>query len=490
MNTPITLRLLLHILFRRQRIIVGLSVGIFGTILVGSLLQRPLYEASSSLLIRGRTYQQDLLTPGSRREEPWTVLLNLKEEINSEIEIIRSRPVLERVVKALKLDAPRDIPDPGSWGVVRQILRAGPRFAKQILQSIGMLPALSEQEALEAAIARLAQRLWVEPSTESQIVRIIYRDADPVMASQVVNTATEEYRRQHLAINLNQAESSFYAEQIQQVENELKTLQDQLVAFKSTEGILSFSEQSTALLRKLQTFDVARTTVQKEIISKRSKVEKVTDLQQRQPELLIPLPEIAQDIQIQDLENKLVNLRYQMRTLQQRYTPESRQAGTVRKELEELTLQLREQVKLLLEREATELRKMEAEEQALTQTIQGVEAELKALPAKEVALDNLEKQVKHQQDTLEVLRKKYQDSLVTQATDSRLENAKVVSLASVPLKPVVPNLPLNLGLGLILAVVVSLSVAFLIDYWDDSLEVPEDIEQYFGRPVFASIPEL
>jgi len=348
----------------------------------------------------------------------------------------------------------------------------------------------SPQEAFEAAVVRLGKRLWIEPSTDSQIVQIIYRDPDPVLASQVVNAVAEEYRRQHLAINLNQAEGSFYAAQIMQVESELKTLQDQLVDFKSREGILSFSEQSTALLRKLQTFDVSRTTIQKEIISRRSKVEKIQELRHSHPELLIPLPEIAQDTQIQDLENKLVNLQYQLRTMQQRYTPESRQVITAHKQEEETKAQIREQVSLLLEREIAQLRTMEAEEQALTQTVRELEAEIKAQPAKEVALDNLEKQVAHKQETLAALRKKYQDSVVNQAADTPLENAKIVSLAPVPLKPAAPNLPLNLALGLLLAFVVSLSTAFLVDYWDDSLRMPEDFEQHFGRPVFASIPEL
>jgi uncharacterized protein involved in exopolysaccharide biosynthesis len=489
-NAKTTLYTLLHILFRRQKIIVGLSVGLLGTILLGTLLVRPQYEASSSILIRVRSYQQDLLSPGPRHTESWTVFLNLKEEINSEIEIIRSRPVLERVVTALKLEVPREVPDPGFWGAVRQALRAGPRLAKWLLRQVGLLREESPQEAFEAAVVRLGKRLWIEPSTDSQIVQIIYRDPDPVLASQVVNAVAEEYRRQHLAINLNQAEGSFYAAQIMQVESELKTLQDQLVDFKSREGILSFPEQSTALLRKLQTFDVSRTTIQKEIISRRSKVEKIQELRQSHPELLIPLPEIAQDTQIQDLENKLVNLQYQLRTMQQRYTPESRQVITAHKQEEETKAQIREQVSLLLEREIAQLRTMEAEEQALTQTVRELEAEIKAQPAKEVALDNLEKQVAHKQETLAALRKKYQDSVVNQAADTPLENAKIVSLAPVPLKPAAPNLPLNLALGLLLAFVVSLSTAFLVDYWDDSLRMPEDFEQHFGRPVFASIPEL
>ncbi|HJY81033.1 MAG TPA: GNVR domain-containing protein, partial [Candidatus Binatia bacterium] len=355
---------------------------------------------------------------------------------------------------------------------------------------VGLLQELSPQEAFEAAVIQLGKQLWIEPSTDSQIVQIIYRAPDPVMASQVVNAVAEEYRQQHLAINLDQAESSFYAEQILLVEGELTSLQDQLIDLKSREGILSFSEQSTALLRKLQTFDVARTTTQKEIISRRSKIEKIQELRRSQPKLLIPLPEIAQDTQIQDLENKLVNLQYQLRTMQQRYTPESRQVITAHKQEEETKAQIREQVGHLLEREVVQLRALEAEEQALTQTVQDLEVEIKALPAKEVALDNLEKRVAHKQETLAALRKKYQDSVINQAANTPLENVKIVSLAPVPLKPVTPNLLLNLALGLLLALVASLSTAFLVDYWDDSLRTPEDFEQHFGRPVFASIPEL
>jgi capsular polysaccharide biosynthesis protein len=37
---------------------------------------------------------------------------------------------------------------------------------------------------------------------------------------------------------------------------------------------------------------------------------------------------------------------------------------------------------------------------------------------------------------------------------------------------------------------VSLSVGFLLEYWDDSLKIPEDVERFLDRPVFASIPEL
>jgi len=38
--------------------------------------------------------------------------------------------------------------------------------------------------------------------------------------------------------------------------------------------------------------------------------------------------------------------------------------------------------------------------------------------------------------------------------------------------------------------VVSFSVAFFLEYWDDSLKYPEDVERYFDRTVLASVPEI
>ncbi|MGA9754303.1 MAG: hypothetical protein WBV23_04090, partial [Desulfobaccales bacterium] len=226
------------------------------------------------------------------------------------------------------------------------------------------------------------------------------------------------------------------------------------------------------------------------IIRIRSKVEKIEDLRRAKPNLLIPLPELAQDPQVSDLENKLVNLDFQVQTVLQRYTAESRQYQTIREQIGHLHQQIRKQVSILLERELGKLRELQAEEQAIDQTMQDMKAELEQLPAAEMHLGNLEQDIDTKQAILAVMLRKYQDSLLAQNTDQRLENAKILSLAAVPLRPAFPILWLNLVLGLVFSLVVSLSLAFFLEYWDDSLKIPEDVERYLGRSVFASIPEL
>lgn len=483
-----TERILIYGIFRRKRMIISLLIGILGTVILGSLLWTPVYESTSTILIRGRNYQDPLFRPP--REGPWTVLMNPKDEINSEIEIIRSRPVLEGTVEALALHNPRLASRHDFWGGIRSAIQSALRPIQEWFRSVGLSSEPSRQEALEHAIIRLDKSLRVEPAVESQVIRIAYRDHDPVMASKVVNTVVEKYLYQHLMVNLNRYESSFYLEQTGQIQSQLKELQEQLITTKKAYGIFSLADQMKALIEKINSFDIALTTVQKEIISRRSKVFKIQQVRKAKPHLLIPLPELAKDNQVQDLENKLINLLYEQKTVQDRYTDQSRQVVTISRQIKELQEEIKRQVSQLLDREIVELSKMEAEEQALSQTIQELKSEVQALPLKQVTLANLERDIAAKEEVLSVLRKKYQDGLVMQATDYRLENAKVVSPGSVPLKPVQPNLPLNAALGLLFALIVSLSLAFFLEYLDDSIGIPEDVERGLGLTVLSSIEEL
>jgi capsular polysaccharide biosynthesis protein/O-antigen/teichoic acid export membrane protein len=62
--------------------------------------------------------------------------------------------------------------------------------------------------------------------------------------------------------------------------------------------------------------------------------------------------------------------------------------------------------------------------------------------------------------------------------------------ALVPADPVSPD-PLRDGLlGLVLGLMIGVGLAFLLDFLDDDLKSPDEVEQVSGVPTFASIPEF
>ena len=401
---------LLSALSRRKGLILTLTLAMMLTITAGVWFWPPTYEATGSLLIKGREYGESLF-PGARGGGNVLLYLRPEEEVNSEIEVIRSRPVLERVVRELQLH--RRPPAPSRIGLGWLTARLARR--------------VSDADAFELAVGQLRENLRVEPSLASQVVRLRYRAGDPALAARVVNAVLAEYLKQHLAININTSADAFYAEQIRALETELGGFQQQAVALKRSTGIVSFPEQRTSLLKKKETFDLALVTVRKEIISKRSKVERIAELLKDDARVLIPLSEIGQRAPVADLHKTLVTLRLELETIRQRYNDQSRQVIAFREQIASVEAQIREEVNRVLRQETAELRKLEAEAQALAGTLRDMEREVRDLPPTELALFNLEKQIEDKQAALTALRRKQQDSRVSQASDWRMENVKVVS---------------------------------------------------------------
>jgi len=66
---------------------------------------------------------------------------------------------------------------------------------------------------------------------------------------------------------------------------------------------------------------------------------------------------------------------------------------------------------------------------------------------------------------------------------------EVVDQAMPGLKPVRPNKPLNIALGVIIGLVVGVGLAFFIEYLDTSVKTIDDVERTLGSPVLGVIPQ-
>jgi polysaccharide biosynthesis transport protein len=68
--------------------------------------------------------------------------------------------------------------------------------------------------------------------------------------------------------------------------------------------------------------------------------------------------------------------------------------------------------------------------------------------------------------------------------------AEVISPAFAPTRPVTPNMPLNLAIGTIFGIFLGIAVAFLRDYFDDSVKSKEMVEKVTGVPALGLIPKF
>ena len=118
-TTKTSLRDLLYVVFKRKSVILLFFTATFCTVTIGTLLIKPTYEASSKILVKiGR---EDLYVPTSGTSAP-SMNINRESQMNSEIEIIRSRSLTEKVVEFLGPTALYKNPNDKDQSILRGFL--------------------------------------------------------------------------------------------------------------------------------------------------------------------------------------------------------------------------------------------------------------------------------------------------------------------------------------------------------------------------------
>ncbi len=74
----------------------------------------------------------------------------------------------------------------------------------------------------------------------------------------------------------------------------------------------------------------------------------------------------------------------------------------------------------------------------------------------------------------------------------QVQNVQIVDPATIPTNPVPisPNKKTNIAIAFILGILVSVGIAFLIEYLDDSVRTEEQVSQIFGVSVLGVIPMM
>jgi capsular exopolysaccharide synthesis family protein len=71
-----------------------------------------------------------------------------------------------------------------------------------------------------------------------------------------------------------------------------------------------------------------------------------------------------------------------------------------------------------------------------------------------------------------------------------INNISIVDKAKVPLAPFKPSLARSLQMGLAFGLLLALALAWVIEYFDDSIRLPDDVERETGAAVLGFVPRL
>lgn len=71
----------------------------------------------------------------------------------------------------------------------------------------------------------------------------------------------------------------------------------------------------------------------------------------------------------------------------------------------------------------------------------------------------------------------------------KIENVQVIDKAEVPKSPAKPKPMLNMSIAGVLGIMISLLLVFILEYMDNTIKTPSDIEKYLDIPVIGMMPK-
>lgn len=499
---------------RRRARLIGACAGLgLGAAAVYCATVTPQYEAAATVRI-------DPATPNAG-------------DVASELEELRSRALAEAVAESLglrlELTGPRGFGrsrllhaarvEPTAPAAAYVLLRqADGRFAATeadtralvsaaVADTLVTLPgaALSltpEAGALERIDVRVG--LLVERAADvrsrirvarvrggANIVELRYRDPDPVLARDVVAAWTSEYARRRQLAHAGQARgiSTVLRAHLDTLSRRLQGAEDELRRFRERERVIAPQVEASAEVTRLAALRAERSSVE---IERSTFTTLLRDAEATRasagPNDPSPYGRVAAFPPFLRMPAATELLRSLVEAESQRAVPQPRAAAaneTAAASRTDRVRHIEEQIRLLA---ATHVEGLAAQLGALDASLARAGARLDRIPERELQLARLQRSPDVLSELVASLHRRLAEAGIAEASGGA--GARVLDAATVPLAPVSPRWPLELGGGALAGLLLGLAIAAVREKTDAALHTGADVERATEVPVLASIPRF
>jgi capsular exopolysaccharide synthesis family protein len=348
-----------------------------------------------------------------------------------------------------------------------------------------------EADPVEIAAKTVQAGLEISPVRNSHLVGVSWIAADPELAARIANSVVDAYIQFNIESSYNTSDqaSEFLVNQIGTLKTEITTIEERLQQYGESKGIVSIDDSSNITLQALsdvsQRRTEARTLLAKSEAAYRATLASPPDA----------LPEVLRSELIARLKQEYASDEALYSQKAQLFKDEWPEMRTLRSKLEQAkerieieTRAIARQVVLTAE---AEYRRALSEVRNLDSLLSQQETAAQTLRRDSVEFVNLQSEAQKKRETLNsLLARQNQMALSTRLKDldATSSNIRVVDPARPPRAPFRPSKRLNLLLGLVVGLGLGVGMAFFLDYLDNTVASPGDVEKLVGLPTLAVIP--
>ncbi len=478
-----TLRDVTATAFRHRRLMVLTFLGIFIGALVFAFLLPKHYEAHMKILVQ-RDRVNPPVTAAANTYTPVMSASVTEEDINSEVQLVESQDLLEKVVEECGLEKP-------------------PSFMARLLT-----PNSGDKGyRIAKAVERLRGNLKVGPMPKTDLIEIRYKSSNPELATRVLRALATGYMAKHVEVHRPPGAFDFFEKEANRYRKQLDQSELQLADFSKQEDSVSPTTMVGLTLQKATDFQANLEQTRAQVAATRERIASLQKELTSTPARLTTTNRTADNGQLlEQMKSTLLTQEIQRQKLIANYSENYRPVQDVEAQitLTKSAIQaaekspVREQdtdqnptylwITEELAKAKTDLASEEAQEQATSQIVRNYQNQAISLNQKGLLESDLLRTAKAEETNYLLYQNKGEEARISEALDNkRIVNVAIAEAVTLPELPV--HSPwLYVVLGLLLAAMVSMGLAFTLDYLDPSFRTPNEVEDYLDVPVFASIP--
>ena len=478
MKNSINLRYILHVLFKYKYHSLAMLLATLATIVIATFFVAPIYEASSTLLIKfGRQYEY---LPGVGTGRGSAGYYNREGIINTEIQILLSRDLLEKTCKAI-----------GSGKLYPELLKN---------------KSLSEDAVLEAAVDLFSEDLSVVGSNKSNILHISFEHVDPAITVKAVNLLVTLFTVKHVQTFSDPQVNQFLEEKVTFYQKRLKQSSDQLQSFKHETKTFDFKTQIKLLLEERANLSALYRKSKSQLAKYRKKLQSM-ELQHGLMSESIPLfTETSEKSIINNIKSQLLDLQLTEKELLLKYDTSNPKVKNLRERINLVKQYVKEQetsqqanvrvgksevyqdIQRGIILTKAEMQSQEAESAVLGSQLQTLDKTLSNLSQGEEELNRITREFRIDKKNYNIYQSKLEESRISTEMDrQKMTNIKVVEPALLPFKPIKPDKKLNLTIGAILGVFFAVVIAFFYEYINQGLYTAESVKRRLGLSLLTTL---
>lgn len=448
------------------RLVLGIVFASIGLAGLTTMLMPKHYQSQMKFLVNNE--RADMVITPDKNNSTTSGSEVSETQVNSEIELLKSRDILAAVVRDAHLYEGHQKVD----------------------------NATATPLNVERAILGLQKALSVSALRKSNIIDVRYEATDPEVAAKVLRDVADRYLNAHLAVHSPPGTLQFFTDQAARNRERLDSAEAALSKFHRQTQLFSLPQQQAAVINRLEAVEGQLANLDAESHDLQSRLGEDQKQMGSIPDRVVTqIRAIPSQGSAEQLRTMLTELRNKRLSLAVKFKPGDRLLVELDREIEntsnalaqaqseraiEQTTDLNTQHESLKTdglRAQVTLKGLEARRLELSATRAGYLRELDAMDQQSLTLSDLERTEKEAEDNYVLYSRRVEEARLANSLDrEKFSNVALIERPEPSPIPASPSLKLNLAAGATLGLFLAIALAFM-------LESRQSGHIQFGTPV-------